>query len=65
MKLDAPIIVMIKAYLNLICILLVCNALHIDTMRKEALDNIKLFPDYNHHFVFFNEKTLSETKPQL
>jgi hypothetical protein len=64
-QLTSSIIDMIKAYLNLLCVLAVCSALGIETMRKETLDNIKLFPDYNHHFIFFNNSVLTEIKPLL
>ena len=62
-KFPSSIIDMIKAYLNLLWLVAVCRALHIETMSKETLEKIKLFPDYNHHFIFFNSSLLSEIQP--
>ena len=56
---------MISKYLNFLCLLALCSSVKINTLTREGLDNLKRFPDYTNHFIFFNQKTIDEMDSYL
>lgn len=55
----------IIAFLNFVCLVTLCTAIHIQIFTKEMLDSFKHFPDYTHHFVFFHRPTLDAMENHL
>ncbi len=55
----------LNIFLNLLVILTLCTSLNVQTFTKPLMDSFKQYPDYTHHFIFFNRPTLNSIQDHL
>lgn len=53
---------LIIPFLLLVCAL---GSLNVEDFSKEKLEQLRLYADYQHHFIFVHEPTLETLKPRL